>query len=41
MAGSISVGSRCKMNNNARGEIKFVGKIMDLGNGFYVGIKLD
>jgi tubulin-folding cofactor B len=29
------------MNNNARGEIRFVGKIMDLGNGWYVGVKLD
>ena len=41
MASSISIGSRCKLGSGARGEIRFVGKIMDLGQGFYVGVKLD
>ena len=29
------------MTSGARGEICFVGKISDIGNGYYVGIKLD
>jgi hypothetical protein len=28
-------------NNAARGEVKYVGKIMDLGVGYFVGILLD
>ena len=37
------MGDRCKLlgNSAARGEVKFVGKIMDLGVGFYVGVLLD
>jgi tubulin-specific chaperone B len=35
------VGSRCKLASGARGEVRFVGKITDLGNGYYVGVRLD
>lgn len=37
------MGDRCKLisNSSARGEVKFVGRIMDLGVGYYVGIHLD
>ncbi len=41
MASSIGIGSRCKLGSGARGEVKFVGKIMDLGQGYFVGVKLD
>ena len=43
VADTIKVGDRCKLlsNSAARGEVKFVGKIMDLGVGYYVGILLD
>ncbi len=41
LASSISVGSRCKLANGARGEVRFVGKIMDMGQGYFVGVKLD
>jgi tubulin-folding cofactor B len=41
LASSIGIGSRCKLGSGARGEVKFVGKIMDLGQGFFVGVKLD
>ena len=41
LASSISTGSRCKIANGSRGGVKFVGKIMDLGQGYYVGVKLD
>jgi hypothetical protein len=41
LASSISVGSRCKLATGARGFVKYVGKIMDLGQGYYVGVKLD
>lgn len=41
LASTIATGSRCKLSNGARGEVKYVGKIMDLGHGFFVGVKLD
>ena len=41
LAATIQVGSRCKLESGARGEIGYVGKIMDLGNGYFVGVKLD
>ena len=41
LAATIEIGSRCKLGTGPRGEIRYVGKIMDLGNGFFVGIKLD
>lgn len=43
IADTIAVGERCKLIGNAaaRGEVKFVGKIMDLGVGYYVGVLLD
>lgn len=41
LASSIAVGSRCKLGTGARGEVKYVGKIMDMGQGYYVGVKLD
>jgi len=41
LASTIPNGSRCKLNTGARGEVKYVGKIMDLGHGYFVGVKLD
>ncbi len=41
LASSISVGSRCKLDNGSRGVVCFVGKVVDLGNGYYVGVRLD
>ena len=41
LAQTISTGSRCKLTSGARGEICFVGKVPDLGNGYYVGVRLD
>ncbi len=41
LAALIPTGSRCKLNNGARGEVCFVGKIFDLGAGYFVGVKLD
>jgi len=42
IADNIKVGDRCMMvNDNHRGEVKYVGRCPDLGQGFYVGIKLD
>lgn len=38
----ISVGSRCEVVLGARrGEVKFVGKVAELGAGFWIGIQLD
>lgn len=41
IADKIAVGNRVKVESGARGEIKFVGKIMDKGPGYFVGVKLD
>lgn len=41
LASTIVVGSRCKLTTGARGEVCYVGKIMDLGHGFFVGVRLD
>lgn len=41
MAATIKVGDRCKLASGARGEVKYVGKIMDLGVGYFVGVLLD
>ena len=41
MANTIIVGERCQLENGARGEIRFVGKVQELGYGFYVGLILD
>jgi tubulin-folding cofactor B len=41
LSSTISVGSRCKLANGSRGRVEYVGKIMDLGQGYYVGVKLD
>lgn len=41
LASTIQLESRCKLTTGARGCVKYVGKIMDLGHGFFVGVKLD
>lgn len=42
IADEIKVGDRCMMvNDNHRGEVKYVGKVPDLGQGYYIGVKLD
>ena len=42
IADGITVGERCIMTSDShRGEVKYVGRVPDLGQGFYVGVKLD
>jgi tubulin-folding cofactor B len=41
LASSIQFGSRCRTDTGARGEICFVGRVPDLGPGFFVGVRLD
>lgn len=41
LAATISVGSRCKIENGARGTVSYVGKVVDLGPGYYIGVLLD
>lgn len=41
LASTISVGSRCKIQIGARGSVSYVGKVVDLGSGYYVGVLLD
>ena len=41
-AEQIMVGSRCETNVGARrGEVAYVGKVVGLGKGYWIGIKLD
>eukprot|EP01017_Pseudomicrothorax_dubius_P030066 TRINITY_DN3708_c0_g2_i9.p1 TRINITY_DN3708_c0_g2~~TRINITY_DN3708_c0_g2_i9.p1 ORF type:complete len:192 (+),score=59.37 TRINITY_DN3708_c0_g2_i9:330-905(+) len=41
-ADKIAPGNRCRLKEKGhRGEVKYVGKIPDMGMGFYVGLKLD
>lgn len=41
-ADAIKVGDRCQtIVGNKRGEVMFVGKVTQLDNGYWVGIKLD
>ena len=42
LADSIKVGDRCEViEEGVRGEIKYVGKLPDMGLGYFVGIQLD
>jgi tubulin-folding cofactor B len=41
IAEGIKIGNRVKLENGARGEVKYVGKIMDKGIGYFVGVQLD
>lgn len=42
LALSIPVGSRCEVPElEMRGDVKFIGKVPDLGQGYFVGVKLD
>lgn len=39
---AISVGNRCEVKlGERRGEVKYVGKIPELANGYWVGVQLD
>ena len=40
-AKAITVGDRCEVIGERRGEVKYVGKIPELANGYWVGIQLD
>lgn len=42
IADEINVGDRCVMTqDNHRGEVKYVGRLPDMGQGFYIGVQLD
>lgn len=41
LANTIKLPTRCKTEVGARGEICFVGKVPDLGAGYFVGVRLD
>ena len=42
LASSITVGNRCQtVEEQFRGEVKYVGKVPDMGLGYFVGVKLD
>ena len=41
-ADQISVGDRCQtIISNKRGTVKYVGKISELANGYWVGVHMD
>jgi tubulin-folding cofactor B len=37
----MQIGQRCQLENGARGEIKYIGKVIDIGYGWFIGIELD
>ena len=41
VASTLAVGMRCQLENGARGEIRFVGKAMEIGYGYFVGVLMD
>lgn len=42
IADTYKVGDRCVvLESNERGSVEYVGKIPDLGLGYYVGVKMD
>lgn len=41
-ADKISIGNRCKViESGHRGEVKYIGRIPNLNQGYFVGVKLD
>lgn len=34
----MQIGQRCQLENGARGEIKYIGKVIDIGYGWFIGI---
>lgn len=41
LAETMQPGLRCQLQNGARGEVRFVGKVIDIGYGYFIGIELD
>ena len=41
VASTLSVGMRCQLENGARGEIRYVGKVTEIGFGYFVGVLMD
>lgn len=41
VANTLYPGLRCQLENGARGEIRYVGKVPEIGFGYYVGVLLD
>jgi tubulin-folding cofactor B len=37
----MQVGQRCQLENGARGEIRFIGRALEVGYGYFIGIELD
>lgn len=35
------MGQRCQLENGARGEVRFIGKVPEFGFGYFVGVLLD
>jgi tubulin-folding cofactor B len=41
LAETMQVGQRCQLENGARGEIRFIGRALEVGYGYFIGIELD
>ena len=41
LALTMQVGQRCQLENGARGEIRFIGRALEVGYGYFIGIELD
>jgi tubulin-specific chaperone B len=41
LATTVHLGARCKVDSGARGTVAFVGRVVDIAPGFFVGVVLD
>lgn len=38
LALTMEVGMRCQLENGSRGEVRYVGKAIDIGYGYFIGV---
>ena len=41
LAETMQVGQRCQLENGSRGEIRYIGRALEVGYGYFIGIELD
>ena len=38
LAETMQVGQRCQLENGSRGEIRFIGRALEVGYGYFIGV---
>ena len=41
LAFTMKIGDRCQLDNGARGTVRYIGKVIQYGCGYFIGIELD